>query len=344
MTCHRALREVACTFEFTNVANEDYYILKSNTPLEGLYSPFVSVYHEGRRIKYQGIIAFRLPPKKQDFLLLKAGQSVSKTVQITDVFTFSSDGLYKIYYVKPLKFLTQYELELQDDRSYIEKVSHSQVSISRYIYLESTHLLKTPSVLPKNSSVFPSLQPQRIVLLDGCLCSITYIGGTRAEQDELTNVHKNLAQGFEDANKRVGQNVETERWFGPYYIPLRDCTVKTMFQECANGLRKSVVYDFINGLVICNKGPIPAFTFSGSDDRHMYLCGDEFNPLSNDRCTSVFDSKERVLVHEWLHSIVDRDDHYYDPTNCYNLARSEPHKALDNAESYALFYCKQPQP
>ena len=343
MTCHRALQVVACTFEFTNVANEDYYILKGNTPLEGLYSPFVSVYHEGRRIKYQGIIAFRLPPKKQDFLLLKAGQSVSKTVQITDVFTFSSDGLYKIHYVKPLKFLTQYELELQDDRSYIEKVSHSQVSISRYIYLESTHLLKTPSVLPKNSSVFPSLQPQRIVTLDGCLCSITYIGGTRAEQDVVTNIHKNLAQGFEDANKRVGQNVETERWFGLYY-PLRDCTVKHLFQDCANALRKSVVYDFINGFPVCNAAPIEAFTFTGSDDRHIYLCGDEFNNRSNERCSSFFYGKERILVHEWLHSIVDRDDICYYPINCYNLAVSEPHKAIANAENYALFYCKQPQP
>ena len=35
MACHKALSVVACTFEFTNVADEDYYILKRDSPLVG---------------------------------------------------------------------------------------------------------------------------------------------------------------------------------------------------------------------------------------------------------------------------------------------------------------------
>ena len=42
MSCQKSLSAVACTFEFLNVAHEDYYLLKRNTPLEGLISQFIA--------------------------------------------------------------------------------------------------------------------------------------------------------------------------------------------------------------------------------------------------------------------------------------------------------------
>ena len=56
MACHKALSVVACSFEFTNMTDEDLYILTSDSPLEGLFSPFIAVFHEGQRLEYKGLI------------------------------------------------------------------------------------------------------------------------------------------------------------------------------------------------------------------------------------------------------------------------------------------------
>ena len=75
MACNKALSTVACSFQFTNIADEDLYLLKRNTPLEGFYSPFLTLSTEGRPVDYEGIIASRIAPTKDEFVLLKAGET-----------------------------------------------------------------------------------------------------------------------------------------------------------------------------------------------------------------------------------------------------------------------------
>uniref|UniRef100_A0A1X7UFW4 Uncharacterized protein n=1 Tax=Amphimedon queenslandica TaxID=400682 RepID=A0A1X7UFW4_AMPQE len=110
MACNKALSAVACSFEFTNNANEDLYLLKRNTPLEGLNSQFVSVSLDGHPLEYEGIIMYSLPPTKDEFVLLKAGESVSASVQITDAFSIDTDGLYTVQYSRPLQYLSVNEM------------------------------------------------------------------------------------------------------------------------------------------------------------------------------------------------------------------------------------------
>ena len=76
MACNKALSTVACSFQFTNIADEDLYLLKRNTPLEeGFYSPFLTLSTEGRPVEYKGILASRIAPTKDEFVLLKAGET-----------------------------------------------------------------------------------------------------------------------------------------------------------------------------------------------------------------------------------------------------------------------------
>ena len=135
MACHKALSAIACSFEYTNVANEDYYLLKHNTPLEGLRSPFITVSQDGVPLQYQGMYVRRAPPTKQAFVLLKAGKSVTATVQLNDIFTFPTDGLYDIRYAKPLQFISRERIELQSATDKIEEV---EVRESVSIHLQDT--------------------------------------------------------------------------------------------------------------------------------------------------------------------------------------------------------------
>ena len=76
MACNKALSTVACSFQFTNIADEDLYLLKRNTPIEeGIYSQFLTLSTEGRPVEYKGIIASRIAPTKDEFVLLKAGET-----------------------------------------------------------------------------------------------------------------------------------------------------------------------------------------------------------------------------------------------------------------------------
>ena len=126
---------IACSFEYTNAANEDYYLLKHNTPLEGLRSPFITVSQDGVPLQYQGMYVRRAPPTKQAFVLLKAGKSVTAIVQLNDIFTFPTDGLYNIVYAKPLQFISRERIELQSATDKIEEV---EVRESVSIHLQDT--------------------------------------------------------------------------------------------------------------------------------------------------------------------------------------------------------------
>ena len=329
MTCHRALSVVACTFEFTNAAKGDYYILKRDTPLEGLHSPFVTVYHEGYEIKYQGIVAIRLPPKKGDFLLLKAGQSVSATVQITDAFTFSSDGLYNIRYVKPLKFLTKHEIEMQDHGSYIEKISQAQVSVSRYVSLEDTHLLTVPSI-PSAS------KPDRTVQIETC-CKAHFIGGTKAQRDTIQEVHYKLCSGYHDAKLRLGQNKESEKWFGRYHSN-RDIIVRDALRKCEIGIGfHKQTYDFLDPKGDC-AGTI-SYNFINDVSNTVYICS-EFDQLPSYCSSTGEQSKEEILANAWSQVFAGLDVYKTSINECKDLAKNNQILALQNSVNYALFYCK----
>ena len=331
MACHKALSVVACTFEFANVADEDYYILKRDTPLVGgLYSPFITVYYKGHQVQYKGTIGFSLPPTKENFLLLEAGQSISATVQISDVFTFSTDGIYNIRYNKPLKFVTSNQMT---DAGYIQEVSELEVRASIYIYLEDTHLIIRPA--------FPKIpKPDYTVYVEDC-SSANFVGGSDTERKENTDAHKKLCAGFKDAKGRVGNNEETIRWFGAYDAT-RASKIKTALEKCENGITSdAVTYDFKNGLDSCTKNGWIGWTHISSPTRTVYLCGPNgYDNVKEIYCSGSGVSKERVLAHEWSHNLGGARDIKYFPKDCKDLAKDKPADAIENADSYALFYCR----
>ena len=115
MACNNALSTVTCSFQFTNIANEDLYLLKCNTLLEGLNSKFLTVSIEGRPVPYEGPIFYSMPPRKDEFVPLKAGEKISASVQITDVFSIDTDGLYTVQYSNPLRYLSVDEMNIMSN-------------------------------------------------------------------------------------------------------------------------------------------------------------------------------------------------------------------------------------
>ena len=77
MDCTQKVDKVLCQFDFANVAQQqDYYLLKRHTPLEGLYSTFLTVKQGTDVVQYQGYVAYRLPATKDNYVLIQAGATV----------------------------------------------------------------------------------------------------------------------------------------------------------------------------------------------------------------------------------------------------------------------------
>ena len=312
MACNKALSAVACSFEFTNNANQDLYLLKRNTPLEGFYSDFVSVSLDGRPLDYEGILIYRRPPTMDEFVLLKAGESISASVQITDVFSIDTDGLYTVQYSRPLQYL-----------SVNDKLRESFVRESAQLYLEDTSLLLKPN---KEDDV----EIDYTVHLEAC-GSASFKNGDFDNSATLA-AHKQLCGGIDTAKGKVGNNSVSITWFGAYSAS-RTAKVKEVYQKIRTGITDNTCTYF-------NKGPAckpNAYAYAYKGVKAVYLC--ELYYKETRDCSKTGESKEGILLHEWAHAFGLIDDIAYGRTKCKELAKEKPDEAIKNADSYCYHYC-----
>ena len=318
MACNKALSSVACSFEFTNNANEDLYLLKRNTPLEGLNSQFVSVSLDGRPLEYEGIIMYSLPPTKDEFVLLKAGESISASVQITDIFSIDTDGLYTVQYSRPLQYLSVNEMSAMS----IDQLRESIVRGSVQLYLEDTSLL----LKPKKEEI----KADYTVHLEAC-GSARFVGNN--QNAATLHAHQHLCSSLLKAEGKVGFGIPiSSKWFGAY-SPQRTAAAKSVYQKMRFGITTRTVTYYNNGPQ-CKPNSY-AYTYKGATT--VYLCPVYYRDQI--LCSTHSESKEGTLVHEWSHAFSYTDDIVYGRGNSQNLARYHPNNAVRNAENYLYHYC-----
>ena len=318
MGCNEAQSTVACSFEFTNNANEDVYLLKRNTPIEGPYSPFITLSNDDGPVPYKGPLVYRIPPTKDEFVLLKAGESITASIEITDIFDIDTNGLYTVRYSKPLQYLSASEESLNE-------VKESEVHESVDVHLENTHLLIKPTRPDETDKI------ELTVHLESC-SSASFANGYRDYMATL-DAHRRLCSGIGRAQYQIGYYNNLYRtWFG-FYTTSRGSTVRNIYQYMRNGLAGKTVTYYNNGPA-CKSNWI-AYTYKGATT--VYLCSIYYNHPTACRGTAY--TKEGTLLHEWAHAFGYRDDVTYGPSNCMNLARNSPDRAIMNADNYGYHYC-----
>ncbi|XP_011405111.2 PREDICTED: uncharacterized protein LOC105313403 [Amphimedon queenslandica] len=325
MACGKALSAVACSFEFTNNANEDLYLLKRNTPLEGLNSEFVSVSLDGRPLEYEGIIMRCAPPAKDEFVLLKGGESISASVQITDIFSIDTDGLYTVQYSRPLQYLSVNEMSAMS----IHQLRGSFVRESVQLYLEDTSVLSKPKI--------EEVKIDYTVHIEAC-GSASFSNGN-VNNSKTLDAHKKLCAGTDRAKNKVGNITVSITWFGRYDAG-RTATAKKTYTDVKSGITNNVVTYYNNGPRCGAK--TYAYVLSNVKNT-VYLCNLYYK--SQTYCSTSAESKEGTLLHEWSHSYAGRIDYksggtdYYGRSKCKELAKNDPANAVKNADNYCYHYC-----
>jgi hypothetical protein len=92
---------VKLRFTLTNNTDTRLYVLKWYTPLEGIMGKIFRVERDGQVIPYQGILATRVAPPPEAYILLDAGESVSAEVDLATAYDFSKAGEYTIEFLSP---------------------------------------------------------------------------------------------------------------------------------------------------------------------------------------------------------------------------------------------------
>lgn len=326
MDCKQSLFAVDCSFEFKNDGDKDYYLLKRNTPLEGLHSPFVAVSIDGAPLLYEGYLFYRTPPKKQDFILLEIGESVTATAQINDIFAFASDDTYNIRYNRPLQILPKENMELESASGEIKSAQKIEVDESVNIQLMNTDLLSRP--VNKESE-----EEGDEVYIESCRSVATYVGGSSSTRKATTKAHKKLCKKYLRARRRVGNNATYRLWFGAYTVR-RARKVESVLKRSRNRIAwNRVKYNFRGSE--CDSD---TYAYTCYQCRTVWLCGAYVADPTF--CRTSGTSKEGTLAHEWTHVGADTEDYAYGVADSQELARDEPNKAVDNAENFEFYYCR----
>ena len=349
MKCSQVTRQVFCRFYFQNTADEDYYILRPTSPLEGLRYPYLTISQGDKVIEYQGIHVSRMAPTKDSYVLIKAGKTItSPVVDLTSSYKFDSDGIYTIEYTKPFVYISDAEMSMIDDNKNLPQATgYDDLVASTEIELRDAYYLKPTDyeirMANKKFEDKTSLGDDTVYVSDGCskikFTDENKLPSTSRQkiQDEVTELHQKLCD--------VG-----------YPRAITDATSKTdrapykSFFGCANNLKPLQVLRAVN-TAIRNTGKTIEYIFRGR------LCRDNEVAYTSYRFDQVFfctqyetmpkylkrntiwfnnyDSKLQTIAHEYTHAFANTEDIQYGYRSCQWFISAA--KAVKNADSYGYY-------
>jgi peptidyl-Lys metalloendopeptidase len=87
---------VSVDVTITNVTDHEVRVLRRETPIDGIDEPLFDVKRDGAPVRYVGKIVLWAEPGPDSYLVLKAGESVSKTVDLATAYDISASGEYSV--------------------------------------------------------------------------------------------------------------------------------------------------------------------------------------------------------------------------------------------------------
>jgi len=299
--------ELVLRFALTNTGPRSAQILRWHTPLQGVDDDLFEVSRNGEPVAYLGRMFKRGVPTPSDYLRVLPGETLSANVPLASLYDLSRPGEYTV----------RYRLELSDafgrgDGERAELLSSNTLTL----WLEGEDLSELGSYELEGSSpdaltpVYRNCTSSRKTALASALSSSqTYTGNGLAY----------LNAGSKGARYTT--------WFGTY-TSSRYATVRSHYGSLDSTIRtKTITFD-----CGCTDS---AYAYVYPNQPYIvYLCNAFWSAP-----TGGTDSKAGTIVHELSHFYVvaSTDDWAYGQTACKSLARSNPKKATDNADSHEYF-------
>ncbi|MBN8227475.1 peptidase M35 [Corallococcus macrosporus] len=295
-----ASERVTVEVTLTNTSSAPVSIYKWDAPGEGLNEGRLSVSRDGQAVEYTGAHFKRVLGRSEDLITLAPGQSISGPVVVSDAYDLSVSGTYSI----------RYELEA---RAGVTALSSNSVSL----FIEGRRNSR------EEAEAMRQVTGQSLAYSGAC---------TSSEQSSISTAfnsaktYSNNAVSYLSATPSATSRYTT--WFGTY-SSTGWSEIKTHFTKIANAFASAAVVVDCS----CNESGTYAYVYPGSPYK-IYVCGAFWSAPNTGT-----DSRAGTLVHEMSHFTVvaGTDDWAYGQTAAKNLAKSNPTRARDNADSHEYF-------
>ncbi len=291
----------------SNPGKREIKILRWFTPIDGVSGDLFSVTLNGNPVEYTGAVFKRAAPTELDYLTLKPGETIVKTVNLADYYDLSQSGYYEITYRAKSYNLFTAELNFQQKS---EELKSESVTV--WVYGTAK---KMP---PKVSS------PDYMSI--GCNAT-----QTTSLPPAVSGANGYAANSYGYLNAGTVETRYTT-WFG-VFDATRYSTVRTHFLNIKNLLVADTFSISCSGSR-CSSNTF-AYVFPTDTATHtIYVCN-QFWLAS----TTGTDSKARTLIHEISHfnDVAGTNDFVYGQTNAMALAINNPNNAVNNADNHEYF-------
>jgi peptidyl-Lys metalloendopeptidase len=318
--------DVVVKVTYRNDSAEDLYLVRWQTPLQGVEANLFDVRVDGRPVAYTGRLYKRATPAAADYLRIPAGGAVAADVDLSSVYDLSRTGEYSI----------RYRVALQDalragTRAKISDISGLRGLESNTIFLgveRDRRAVDAVEKLARTADAARAPRPPKPLKPRYVSCS-----SSRKSQlvTALSNAQKMALKSRDYLNALPAEARPTDdvytTWFGAY--------------DPAS--YSSVTDDYVN-LYSTYSTKTFVFHCDCKENHYAYVYADQ--PYQVYLCNFFWkapalgtDSKAGTLVHEASHFTVvaGTDDYAYGQAACRDLAIENPGEAIHNADTHEYF-------
>ena len=302
-----AVQDVLVTVTISNPHRHTVRVLKWFTAAEGVEEPLFVVTRDGEPVAYLGAHYKRPAVTGNDYISLRAGQSISFTVNLAEYYDLSQSGQYEVSYAVASR-------QLFDEKGNAAKSRDTLISEKVSIHVEGRAAKGRPTQPPPPPPGGNSFNA----------CTVdqqTLIAQARTQATTYATESKNYLHGHSSGTQRYVE------WFGAFTTS-RYNTVTTHFDKISEAFNSAgITFD-------CKcKQPYYAYVYP-NQPYNIYLCKVFWQaPLSGT------DSKAGTLIHEMSHFdvVAGTDDVVYGQAGARELADTDPNAAITNADSHEYF-------
>jgi peptidyl-Lys metalloendopeptidase len=303
--------EVTVQVTVTNTSASPVRVLAWTLPLAEIEAPLFDVTRDGQKVRYLGIRVKRGAPGPDDYIELAPGASTSTAVELSALYEMNITGAYTIRYRSGA--LDMYGAP--GARAGAGELQSEPVSI----WIDGR--------LPRGT-VTPEPLPLRA--MQAAAAGLAYSKCSNAQQGQVSSAATAALAMATDGEAYMQKNALAARygeWFGAVDQD-RAQLVKSHF----GAIREAFASKPVTVDCGCNKSYF-AYVYP-SQPYKIYVCKAFWNaPMTGT------DSKGGTLVHEMSHFTVvaGTDDWVYGQMGAASLARTDPAKAVENADSHEYF-------
>lgn len=345
-----ASEDVQVTVTIFNPAKNPVKVLRWFTPEDQTAESLFVVTRDGQPVAYTGPVYKRVPATENDYISLKAGASIVRTVNLGAFYDLSQDGKYEVTFAVAA-------FNLFNEKANAFQAKDALISQKISLEVDGREAKGTPTPPPpgggggKGTPTPPSPSTPTSLPPGTPTSTSTPPGGggkgtptplppgggnsfnacTTTRQSQLVSarneskIYASNAENYLLANT-LGSRYTT--WFG-VFSSARYNTVKSNFTAISNAMdNASVRFD-----CTCTQTNVYAYVYP-NQPYNIYLCGAFWAaPLTGT------DSKAGTLIHEMSHFnvVAGTDDLAYGQNAARNLAINNPEDAVRNADSHEYF-------